>query len=47
MESLEELLSSPFLHDSLGMEVPDNGVIRPSYIVIMCLTWVIFGILGV
>ena len=45
--TLQELLNSPsFPHGGLSPEVPDNGVIRPSYILVMMVTWVIFGILG-
>ena len=26
--------------------MPDNGVIRPSYLAVMLLTWIMFGVLG-
>ena len=43
--TLEQLLSGPFPH-GLTPEVPDNGVIRPSYLAVMLLTWIMFGVLG-
>lgn len=45
VESLESLMSTPFPQDLIP-EVPHNSVIRPSYIAIMVLTWVIFGVFG-